>query len=180
MRLFDAEGNELSANSDGAAPGEEFSRDPFIEYTATESGTYYIGVSQLGNRNYDPFVERSGSGWTFPEVGIFFGDYELTATLTEGGGAGGGLTGTDAADTLVGTDGDDLLDGLLGDDIYTGGVGVDQFVLGLAQGVDTITDFEVGVDQIKLGGLTLSGVKFFELSDDTLVLTNSNELIGVV
>ena len=68
----------------------------------------------------------------------------------------------------------------MGDDIYTGGVGVDQFVLGLAQGVDTITDFEVGVDQIKLGGLTLSGVKFFELSDDTLVLTNSNELIGVV
>ena len=182
LRLFDADGNELAANNDGAAPNEAFSRDPFIEYTAESAGTYYVGVSQLGNRNYAPFVFRDGSGWTFPEVGVFFGEYALTATLTEGDTPPptGDLTGTDAADTLVGTDGDDLLDGLQGDDIYTGGAGADQFVLGLAQGVDTITDFEVGVDQIKLGGLTPSGVKFFELSDDTLVLTNSNELIGVV
>ena len=154
-----------------------------MKFTAEEAGTYYVGVSQLGNRNYDPNVARSGSGWTFPEVGVFFGPYELTATLTEGddgGGTGSGLTGTDDADMLMGTDGDDLLDGLFGDDTYTGGAGADQFVLGLAQGVDTITDFEIGVDQIKLGGLTPSGVRFFELSDDTLVLTASNELIGVV
>ncbi|MEM9274637.1 MAG: DVUA0089 family protein [Cyanobacteria bacterium P01_F01_bin.143] len=83
LRLFDAVGNELAANNDGAAPGEEFSRDPFIEYIATEAGTYYVGVSQLGNRNYDPNVERSGSGWTFPEVGIFYGPYELTASLAD-------------------------------------------------------------------------------------------------
>ena len=112
-------------------------------------------------------------------MGVLFGGYELTATLTEGG-TGGGLTGTDDTDTLTGTAGDDLLDGLLGDDTYTGGAGTDQFVLGIAQGIDTITDFEVGTDQISLGGLTPDGVKFFELSSDTLVLTNSNELIGVV
>ena len=182
LRLFDAEGNELAANNDGAAPDEVFSRDPFIEYTAETAGTYYVGVSQLGNRNYNPNVLRSGSGWTFPEVGVFFGPYKLTATLTEGdtSPSTGDLTGTDAADTLVGDAEDNILDGLQGDDIYTGGAGADQFVLGLAQGVDTITDFEIGVDQIKLGGLTPSGVRFFELSDDTLVLTNSNELIGVV
>ncbi|NEP19566.1 MAG: D-alanyl-D-alanine carboxypeptidase, partial [Leptolyngbya sp. SIO4C1] len=182
LRLFDAAGNELAANSDGAAPGEEFSRDPYLEFTAPEAGTYFVGVSALGNRNYDPNVEGSGSGWTFPEVGVFFGDYDLTATLTEegGGGTGGGLTGTDDADMLMGTDSDDLLDGLLGDDTYTGGAGADQFVLGLGQGVDTITDFEVGVDQISLGGLTPSDVRFFDLNNDTLVLTNSNELIGVV
>ncbi|NEP19576.1 MAG: D-alanyl-D-alanine carboxypeptidase, partial [Leptolyngbya sp. SIO4C1] len=185
LRLFDAEGNELAANNDGAAPDEEFSRDPYLEYTAETAGTYYVGVSLLGNRDYDPNVIRSGSGWTFPEVGVFYGDYDLTATLTEGGGGGGGgmggdLTGTDGADMLMGTDGDDLLDGLLGDDTYTGGAGADQFVLGLGQGIDTITDVEVGVDQIKLGGLTPSGVKFFDLENDTLVLTKSNELIGVV
>ncbi|MGD1930560.1 MAG: pre-peptidase C-terminal domain-containing protein [Leptolyngbyaceae cyanobacterium] len=179
LRLFDAAGSELAANNDGAAPGEEFSRDPYLEFTADSAGTYYIGVSQLGNRNYDPNVEGSGSGWIFPEVGVLFGGYELTATLTEGG-TGGGLTGTDDTDTLTGTAGDDLLDGLLGDDTYTGGAGTDQFVLGIAQGIDTITDFEVGTDQISLGGLTPDGVKFFELSSDTLVLTNSNELIGVV
>ncbi|MEB3356616.1 MAG: serine hydrolase [Synechococcales bacterium] len=180
LRLFDADGNELAFNNDGAAPDEDFSRDPFLEFTAEAAGTYYVGVSQLGNRNYDPFTARSGSGWTFPEVGVFNGFYDLTATLTEGDTPGTDLTGTDAADILTGDDSDNLLNGLAGDDIYTGGAGADQFVFAIAQGIDTITDFEVGVDQIKLSGLTPEGVKFFELSNDTLVLTNSNELVGVV
>ncbi|MEM1281753.1 MAG: PPC domain-containing protein, partial [Cyanobacteria bacterium P01_H01_bin.152] len=66
LRLFDAAGNELFANNDGAAPGEEFSRDPYLEFTAETAGTYYVGVSALGNRTYDPFVQFSGSAWTFP------------------------------------------------------------------------------------------------------------------
>ena len=90
------------------------------------------------------------------------------------------LTGTDGADMLTGTDGDDLLDGLAGNDTYTGRAGADQFVFAVAQGVDTITDFEVGIDQISLGGLTREGVRTLEVGDDTLVLTNGNELLGVV
>ena len=181
LRLFDTDGNELAANNDGAAPGEDFSRDPYLEFTAETAGTYYVGVSQLGNRNYDPFVQFSGTGWTFPEVGVFYGNYELTATLNEtGGGPGGGLTGTDGDDMLMGADGDDILDGLLGDDTYTGGAGADQFVLAIAQGVDTITDFEIGIDQISLGGLTPDGVRFFAMGSDTFLLTNSNELLGVM
>ncbi|MEM9219713.1 MAG: PPC domain-containing protein [Cyanobacteria bacterium P01_F01_bin.150] len=82
LRLFDAEGNELLANNDGAAPGEELSRDPYLEFTTEAAGTYYVGVSQLGNTFYDPFTINSGSGLFFPEVGVFHGPYELTATLT--------------------------------------------------------------------------------------------------
>ena len=157
LRLFDAEGNELAHVNNGAAPDEEFSRDPYLEFTAQSAGTYYVGISQLGHNDYDPLDETNegvGSGWIFPEIGVYFGEYELTATLATGDGQPsiGNLIGTDNADILTGTDGDDLLDGLLGDDTYTGGAGADQFVLGLAQGVDTLTDFEVGVDQIKLGG----------------------------
>ena len=95
-------------------------------------------------------------------------------------GEGQTLTGTDEDDILIGSDADDLLDGLLGNDTYTGGTGADQFVLAIAQGVDTITDFELGIDQISLGGLTPEGVRTLEVGDDTLVLTNSRELIGVV
>ena len=114
-------------------------------------------------------------------VGADVGDARVDAlvSLTAGGPPNPG-TSTDGDDELVGTDGNDFLDGLRGDDIYTGGAGADQFVFDLTQGVDTITDFEFGVDQISLGGLTPDGVKFFELGNDTLVLTNSNELLGVV
>ncbi|WP_228025376.1 PPC domain-containing protein [cf. Phormidesmis sp. LEGE 11477] len=77
LRLFDTNGNELTANSDGAAPGEDFSRDPFIEYTAESTGTYYLGVSMLGNRNYDPNIARSGSGWTFPDGTDTILDFEV-------------------------------------------------------------------------------------------------------
>ncbi|NEP19781.1 MAG: D-alanyl-D-alanine carboxypeptidase, partial [Leptolyngbya sp. SIO4C1] len=124
LRLFDADGNELAANNDGAALDEDFSRAPFIEYTAAESGTYYVGVSQLGNRNYDPFVFRDGSGWTFPEVGVFNGFYELTATLTKGDPqppTDGTLIGTPSDDTLTGTANNDTVAGDLGNDIITGG-----------------------------------------------------------
>ncbi|MEB3356612.1 MAG: DUF4347 domain-containing protein [Synechococcales bacterium] len=104
---------------------------------------------------------------------------ELVYSPSDTGGDGP-ITGTDGDDVLVGGDGDDILNGLQGDDLYTGGAGADQFVFALAQGIDTITDFEAGVDQISLGGLTADGVKLFEASSDTLVLTNSNELLGVV
>ncbi|MEM1311085.1 MAG: amidase family protein, partial [Cyanobacteria bacterium P01_H01_bin.153] len=90
------------------------------------------------------------------------------------------ITGTNGSDSLVGTDGADRLNGLADNDVYTGGAGADQFVLALAQGIDTITDFEVGIDQISLGGLIPEGVQLFDVGSDTLVLTVSNELLGIV
>ncbi|MGD1862422.1 MAG: serine hydrolase [Leptolyngbyaceae cyanobacterium] len=92
----------------------------------------------------------------------------------------GELIGTEADDELIGFDSDDFINGLAGDDVYTGGAGADQFVFDLAQGIDTITDFEVGIDQISLGGLTPDGVQLVEWNSNTLVLTNSRELIGIV
>ncbi|MEL6555703.1 MAG: pre-peptidase C-terminal domain-containing protein, partial [Cyanobacteria bacterium J06621_11] len=125
LRLFDAEGNELAANNDGAAPDEDFSRDPFLSFTASEAGTYYVGVSQLGNRDYDPFTARSGSGWTFPEIGVFNGFYDLTATLTDGDSQPPSPIATPGDDTLTGGNGNDTLAGDLGNDIITGGDGDD-------------------------------------------------------
>jgi len=91
------------------------------------------------------------------------------------------LEGLSGDDILRGGDGDDLLDGGQGDDRYTGGAGADRFVFATGAGIDTITDFEIGVDQILLGsGLSGNTVELFELNNDTLVLTQSNELLGVV
>ncbi|MEM1281696.1 MAG: pre-peptidase C-terminal domain-containing protein, partial [Cyanobacteria bacterium P01_H01_bin.152] len=158
LRLFDGSGNEVAANNDGAAPGEEFSRDPFIEFTAETLGTYYVGVSQLGNRNYDPNVQFSGSGWTFPEVGVFFGDYELTATLTAGS-IEFDIIGTEDAETLVGEAQDNNIDGLGGDDTIAGGLANDLIVGGPGDDVlrgdlnsRKTQDGQPGGDDIIFGG----------------------------
>src|SRR6266550_1795630 len=45
LRLFDSSGNQLAANDSGSAPNEGTPGvDPFIQFTFTTGGTYYIGV----------------------------------------------------------------------------------------------------------------------------------------
>jgi Ca2+-binding RTX toxin-like protein len=73
------------------------------------------------------------------------------------GGKGGNdeLFGGEGEDQLFGDDGDDLLRGGLGNDTLTGddssgGEGVDTFVLAEGEGIDTIVDFELGIDLIGL------------------------------
>ncbi|MEM6716763.1 MAG: DVUA0089 family protein, partial [Cyanobacteria bacterium P01_C01_bin.147] len=84
LRVFDAAGNEVAINENGSAPDEVFQAngDAYLEFTAPETGTYYAGISNLGNNFYDPNVQASGSGWIFP--GAFEpGPYRLKATLSE-------------------------------------------------------------------------------------------------
>ncbi|HPM79830.1 MAG TPA: GEVED domain-containing protein, partial [Candidatus Anammoximicrobium sp.] len=75
LRMFDRDGNELAISDNDAAPGEFLRLDPFLEYTPAVAGTYYIGVSGLDNRSYDPQIEGSGSeGNTgFYQIEITFG-----------------------------------------------------------------------------------------------------------
>ncbi|WP_371170999.1 hypothetical protein [Aliiroseovarius sp. 2305UL8-7] len=77
------------------------------------------------------------------------------------GGGGGPTTGTGGNDILGGASGHDVVQGLGGDDILldgagidtlTGGSGRDVFVLSADDMVDTITDFDPGVDRIDLSG----------------------------
>ncbi|MDP2883151.1 MAG: ExeM/NucH family extracellular endonuclease [Azonexus sp.] len=67
------------------------------------------------------------------------------------------IGGTAGRDILVGTPGDDVITGGIGADTLTGGAGADQFVFtSLRDGVDTITDFQPGVDRIVLTQLLQS------------------------
>ncbi|MEL6439908.1 MAG: pre-peptidase C-terminal domain-containing protein [Cyanobacteria bacterium J06621_8] len=70
LRIFDAEGNELSSvgqvnTLDEIVPGEG---EAGITFTAEASGTYYAGISVLGNDDYDPTLIGSGSGWTIEGI----------------------------------------------------------------------------------------------------------------
>ena len=63
------------------------------------------------------------------------------------------LTGSKDANVIDAGAGDDTIGGGLGKDTLTGGAGVDQFVFSMkpaANNIDTITDFEVGVDKLVL------------------------------
>lgn len=63
--------------------------------------------------------------------------------------------GNGGDNTLVGNRGDNVLDGRGGDDALTGGAGSDQFVLRTEFGTDTITDFDVGRDAIRIAAAVL-------------------------
>ncbi len=60
LRLFDANGQELAISDDDAAPGEAAGRDPYLQYTATQAGVYYAGISGFSNSTYDPNTVGSG------------------------------------------------------------------------------------------------------------------------
>ena len=60
------------------------------------------------------------------------------------------IIGSDQVNSLNGGDGDDVIRGEGGDDILTGGGGADIFEIGADDGFDVITDFQVGIDEIRL------------------------------
>lgn len=60
------------------------------------------------------------------------------------------IFGNEAENVLVGNAGEDLLNGQGGDDILTGGEDADIFAFAMGAGDDVVTDFQLGLDQIRL------------------------------
>lgn len=76
--------------------------------------------------------------------------------IATGNAAGNLLVGSAAGDWLDGRGGADLLIGGAGADTLTGGAGADRFVLRPGDGMDLITDFTPGLDQLALLGFGLN------------------------
>ena len=53
LRVFDADGNELSSNDDFAG-SDASSLDSYLGFIANATGQYYVGVSDTVNRDYNP------------------------------------------------------------------------------------------------------------------------------
>jgi hypothetical protein len=75
LRLFDASGNELAFN-DNKDPNFPLIPDSRIEFTASQRGTYYVGISANHNRDYLPDVAGSGQPDGPPTEGFY--EYEIS------------------------------------------------------------------------------------------------------
>ena len=104
------------------------------------------------------------------------------------GGKGGNdqLFGDAGDDMIWGDDGDDILRGGLGNDTLTGddfsgGQGSDTFILAEGEGLDIITDFELGIDAIALaGGLEFGQLTVTQSGDDALIAVVGGESLAIV
>ena len=82
------------------------------------------------------------------------------------------LWGNEVANVLQGNGGDDVLNGFEGADTLIGGDGADMFQFWDMDGVDTIADFESGVDMIDV-----SELGFTSFSDTGVFSNTAGELI---
>ncbi|WP_445247708.1 beta strand repeat-containing protein [Microcoleus sp. OTE_8_concoct_300] len=139
-----------------------------------------VGGTQIGGSGNDTLTGTEGND-------ILIGGRGNDSLI---GNAGNDtLIGGNGKDFLVGSAGNDLLDGGNGDDTLTGGPGTDTltdgngqdiFVFASGEGIDTITDFNLGTDKIGLtegltfGNLSFSGNEILMGSDVLAVLTGVN------
>ncbi|WP_377480634.1 MAG: DUF4347 domain-containing protein [Microcoleus anatoxicus] len=92
------------------------------------------------------------------------------------------LYGGKDSDILNGGAGDDWLCGDGGDDTLIGGVGGDRFMLSANSGIDTVLNFEVGVDKFALtGGLSFSQLQVAQTGNEFLLqLSGTNQVLAKV
>lgn len=106
---------------------------------------------------------------------VFSGGFTETLTGFEN------VVGTRGANVIVGDATENVLDGHEGDDVLTGEAGADTFVA--AVGTDRVTDFEIGVDSVRVDGTPLNpevppvGVTLAQDSADVRILHDGGVLI---
>ncbi|MGF2010917.1 calcium-binding protein, partial [Nostoc sp. DedVER01b] len=165
--------------------------------TTLGAGNYYVGISANTNVNSSYSLQLANNTNTSNQR---LTGNALNNTLIGGDGndqlqgLGGNdtLQGGNGNDILTGGTGDDLLWGGLGDDILTGGAGKDKYlfqssgVFNTSLGIDYISEFEAGQDQIVLSKTTFNAVTntagqaltdFAVVTDDKFVNANNAHII---
>lgn len=74
LRIFNAQGVQLATNDNGTATGEAtLGFDAYLQVTFASAGTYYVGVSNFNNTNYDGATGNADSAGGLHSIG----DYQL-------------------------------------------------------------------------------------------------------
>ncbi|WP_397580653.1 calcium-binding protein [Sphingorhabdus sp.] len=145
------------------AKGQEVASGQEINYTAAQSGTYYVVVSSapFGPTKYTlratQFSQPIGTSVNDTLVGANGADILVGLEgddFLDGRGGADILRGMGGDDTLDGRDGNDLLEGGAGNDALVGGEGDDILYgnnagnIGLDNGNDRLVDYIGGNDQL--------------------------------
>jgi Ca2+-binding RTX toxin-like protein len=173
-------------------PSTNFTGDASFNYsisdgfggTSSANVSVAVGGSQMGGSGNDTLTGTPGND----SLNGANGNDSLIGNAGDdtliGGSGTDFLVGSAGNDLLNGDNGSDTLRGGLGSDTLTGGNNQDIFVFANGEGIDTITDFKLGSDQIGLtGGLTFGNLSFsgnqIRIGSDVLVVltgVNTNTL----
>jgi len=127
IRIFNSAGTQLAFDAGSGTLGD--SEEYFF---ADAAGSYYLGISGLGNASYNVV---DGTGTVVGDTGEFQLIVHLNPTLVGTSGINNNLSGTTGADYIVGLSGADTLNGLGGEDTLAGGDDNDSLLGGLGEDV---------------------------------------------
>ncbi len=80
IRIFDSTGRQIASNDNAAGPGESLGTEAYLSFTFTSAGTYFAGISNTGNRNYNAVTGLGDSASTTNATG----EYTLTISGSDG------------------------------------------------------------------------------------------------
>lgn len=165
LRLFNAQGVEMSINDDGSVSDGGSQTDSHMTFTFAVAGTYYIQVAEWAANTGGTFTSKPPAAGGTYSLHVSIPGHSVVPTRT----VGSTLYGEDGNDILNGGDSDDILVGGRGSDVISGGGGYDRTMYdGLVRGYATAAGgingftvrggFEGGTD-------TISGVESIEFLD---------------
>lgn len=159
---------------------QKFNLEDLDNLAKTTQGSLNIGNILFDDQNYfqDSFdvfdADRNSAQVYRPNTVTFLN--ELDNNTSGYDNSNDVINGQGGNDTLMGLGGDDLLRGGNGNDVLTGGEGKDQFWIAsniLPTNVDTITDFQVGMDVIGIAGIDDAS----QFADLTILQTGNDSTI---